>query len=51
MGIIEDEPYVFLWDTTSEIGDHSDQHTLSARAQDIAGNISFAQPILITVEN
>ncbi len=51
MGIIEQEPYLFSWDTTSEIGDHSDQHTLSARAQDTAGNISFAQPILVIVEN
>ena len=51
MGTTESEPYTFVWDTTLDIGDHSDQHSLSALAQDVAGNVSFAQPILVTVNN
>jgi hypothetical protein len=51
MGTTESEPYTFVWDTTLDIGDHSDQHSLSAQAQDVAGNVSFAQPILVTVNN
>ena len=41
-------PYTYLWDTT--LG-HNDPHALSARAVDVAGNISFAQPILVLVNN
>jgi hypothetical protein len=51
MGTTESEPHTFVWDTTLDIGDHSDQHSLLARAQDVAGNVSFAQPILVTVNN
>jgi hypothetical protein len=51
MGTTESDPYTFVWDTTLDIGDHSDQHSLSAQAQDVAGNVSFAQPILVTVNN
>ncbi len=44
----EEAPYTYLWDT---ILGHNDPHALSARAVDIAGNISFAQPILVLVNN
>ncbi len=44
----EEAPYTYLWDTT--LG-HNDPHALSARAVDVAGNISFAQPILVLVNN
>jgi len=44
----EEAPYTYLWDTT--LG-HNDPHALSARAVDVAGNISFAQPILVQVNN
>jgi len=44
----EAAPYTYLWDTT--LG-HNDPHALSARAVDVAGNISFAQPILVLVNN
>ena len=44
----EEAPYTYLWDTT--LG-HNEPHALSARAVDVAGNISFAQPILVQVNN
>ena len=44
----EAAPYTYLWDTT--LG-HNTPHALSARAVDLAGNISFAQPILVQVNN
>jgi len=44
----EEAPYTYHWDTT--LG-HNDPHALSARAVDVAGNISFAQPILVQVNN
>ena len=44
----EEAPYTYLWDTT--LG-HNDPHALAARAVDVAGNISFAQPILVQVNN
>ena len=46
------DPYMYVWDTTDqEIGIPADEHTLSALAMDTSGNISFAQPILVTVDN
>jgi len=48
MATTEEAPYTYLWDTT--LG-HNDPHALSARAVDVAGNISFAQPILVQVNN
>ncbi len=48
IGTSEAAPYTYLWDTT--LG-HNDPHALSARAVDLAGNISFAQPILVLVNN
>ncbi len=44
----EEAPYTYLWDT---ILGHNDPHALSATAVDVAGNISFAQPILVQVNN
>jgi hypothetical protein len=51
LGTAASEPYTYVWDTTLGLGEHGDQHALSARAEDIAGNVSFAQPILVTVNN
>ena len=48
LGITETEPYTYLWDTTLN---HNEEHALSAKAVDAAGNISFAQPILVMVNN
>ena len=48
LGITETEPYTYLWDTTLN---HNEEHALSAKAVDTAGNISFAQPILVMVNN
>ena len=48
LGLIETEPYTYLWDTTLN---HNEEHALSAKAVDTAGNISFAQPILVMVNN
>ena len=51
LGTAESEPYTYVWDTTLGLGEHGDQHALSASAEDIAGNVSFAQPILVTVSD
>jgi hypothetical protein len=52
IGNDESDPYIYVWDTTNEeIGNHGDEHALSALAIDTSGNISFAQPILVTVSN
>jgi len=48
LGMAETEPYTYLWDTTLN---HNEEHALSAKAVDTAGNISFAQPILVMVNN
>ena len=48
LGMTETEPYTYLWDTTLN---HNEEHALSAKAVDAAGNISFAQPILVMVNN
>ena len=50
-GRVEEEPFTLIWDTTLDIGNHSNQHTLSAKAEDLAGNVSYTQPILVTVSN
>ena len=51
LGVVTEEPYSYLWDTTSNIGAHGDEHTLSAIVIDTAGNTSFSQPILVMVAN
>ena len=52
LGIIDESPFVLIWDTTDlSTGDHGPEHTLSAKAIDLAGNISFSQPILVIVAN
>ena len=51
LGVVTEEPYSHLWDTTSNIGAHGDEHALSAIVIDTAGNTSFSQPILVTVAN
>ena len=47
-GMTETEPYTYLWDTTLN---HNEEHALSAKAVDTSGNISYAQPILVMVNN
>jgi len=44
-------PYSFSWDTTINIGVHGNEHALSAIVVDLAGNTTFSQPILVTVDN
>ncbi len=51
IGVVTEEPYSYLWDTTSNIGAHGDEHALSAIVIDTAGNTSFSQPILVIVAN
>ena len=51
LGVVTGEPYSYLWDTTSNIGAHGDEHALSAIVIDTAGNTSFSQPILVIVAN
>ena len=51
LGIVTEEPYSHLWDTSSNIGAHGDEHALSAIVIDTAGNTSFSQPILVIVAN
>ena len=51
LGIVTEEPYSHLWDTSSNIGAHGDEHALSAIVIDAAGNTSFSQPILVIVAN
>ena len=51
LGIVTEEPYSLLWDTSSNIGAHGDEHALSAIVIDTAGNTSFSQPILVIVAN
>ena len=52
IGIIEESPYLILWDTEDlSIGEHGPEHALSAKAVDSAGNTSFSQPILVIVSN
>ena len=51
LGVVMEEPYSYLWDTTSNIGAHGDEHALSAIVIDTAGNTSFSQPILVIVAN
>ena len=51
LGAVTEEPYTYLWDTTSNIGAHGDEHALSAIVIDTAGNTSFSQPILVIVAN
>ena len=41
LGVVTEEPYSYLWDTTSNIGAHGDEHALSAIVIDTAGNTSF----------
>ncbi len=50
-GIVTEEPYSYLWDTSSNIGAHGNEHALSAIVIDTAGNTSFSQPILVIVDN
>ena len=51
LGVVTEEPFSYLWDTTSNIGAHGNEHALSAIVIDTAGNTSFSQPILVIVEN
>lgn len=51
LGFVAEGPYSYLWDTTSNIGAHGDEHALSAIVIDTAGNTSFSQPILVIVAN
>ena len=51
LGTDTEEPYNYLWDTSVTIGPNRDEHALSAIVVDTAGNISFAQPILVIVGN
>ena len=51
LGVDTDAPYSYLWDTTSNIGIHGNEHALSAIVVDTAGNTSYSQPILVIVEN
>ena len=51
LGFVTEEPYSYLWDTTSNIGAHGNEHALSAIVIDTAGNTSFSQPILVIVAN
>ena len=51
LGVVTEEPYSYLWDTSSNIGAHGDEHALSAIVIDTAGNTSFSQPILVIVAN
>ena len=51
LGTDTEEPYNYLWDTSVVLGPNRDEHALSAIVIDTAGNISFAQPILVVVEN
>ena len=51
LGTFESEPYTYVWDTTIDIGGHDNEKVLSALAEDTAGNISYAQPILVEVNN
>ena len=51
LGVVTEEPYSYLWDTTSNIGAHGDEHALSAIVIDTAENTSFSQPILVIVAN
>jgi len=46
-----ENPYAYSWDTTINIGVHGNEHALSAIVVDTAGNTSFSQPILVTVDN
>ena len=46
-----DEPYEYIWDTSSNVGLHGNEHSLSAIVVDTAGNTTFSQPILVIVEN
>ena len=50
-GVVTEEPYSYLWDTSSNIGVHGNEHALSAIVMDTAGNTSFSQPILVIVDN
>ena len=50
-GVVTEEPYSYLWDTSSNIGAHGNEHALSAIVMDTAGNTSFSQPILVIVDN
>ena len=51
LGTFESQPYTYVWDTTIDIGGHDNEKVLSALAADTAGNISYAQPILVEVNN
>ena len=50
-GTDDEAPYSYLWDTSSNIGVHGNQHALSALVVDTAGNTTFSQPILVIVDN
>ena len=51
LGTDNEAPFSYLWDTSSNIGVHGDQHALSAIVTDTAGNTTFSQPILVIVDN
>jgi len=49
VGTMNESPYQIDWDTTQL--ENNSQHTLGAEATDTSGNMTIAQPILITVNN
>ncbi|MBT3961171.1 MAG: Ig-like domain-containing protein [Candidatus Marinimicrobia bacterium] len=49
IGILSESPFQLDWDTTILI--NNSQHTLGAEATDTSGNMTIAQPILVTVNN
>jgi len=49
IGILSEAPYQLDWDTS--ILENNSQHTLGAEATDTSGNMTIAQPILVTVNN
>lgn len=49
LGTISEPPFQLNWDTTNL--ENQSQHTLGAEARDESGNLTIAQPILITVNN
>ena len=51
LGTDDEAPFSYLWDTSSNIGVHGNQHALSAIVVDTAGNTTFSQPILVIVED
>ena len=51
LGTDDEAPFSYLWDTSSNIGVHGNQHALTAIVVDTAGNTTFSQPILVIGED